>query len=112
MSSRQPTNDPGLKLPPQTPPNPNVYRAITSPQIIMSQKISTGWYFFLFTLVGSSSGLIYTVFKGDGEPLVASLGFSGIAFAATFALISWLGDAFKKVGLKGRDISKSDRREL
>lgn len=78
----------------------------------MSQKISTGWYFFLFTLVGSSSGLIYTVFKGDGEPLVASLGFSGIAFAATFALISWLGDAFKKVGLKGRDISKSDRREL
>lgn len=78
----------------------------------MSQKISTGWYFFLFTLVGSSSGLIYTVFQGDGEPLVASLGFSGIAFAGTFALISWLGDAFKKVGLKGKDISKSDRREL
>lgn len=106
-------NPPGPEQPPQTPQYPNVHWPVTSrSSSTMSQKISTGWYFFLCTLVGASSGLIYTVFKGDGEPLVASLGFSGIAFAGTFALISWLGDAFKKVGLKGKDISKSDRREL
>lgn len=56
--------------------------------------------------------LLYTVFKGDGEPLIASLGFSGIAFAVTFCLICWLGDEFKRVGLKGKDVSKRDRREL
>lgn len=91
----------------------NVHRGVPyTSSTAMSQKISTGWYFFLFTLVGACCGLIYTVFIGDGEPLIASLGFSGIAFAATFCLISWLGDAFKKVGFKGRDISKPDRREL
>jgi UDP-N-acetylglucosamine--dolichyl-phosphate N-acetylglucosaminephosphotransferase len=78
----------------------------------MTQQISTGWYFFLFGLVGACLGLIWTTFVGDGEPLVASLGFSGIAFAASFCLIVWLGESFKKVGLKGRDVAKADRREL
>ncbi|KAL7270564.1 tunicamycin resistance protein [Rhizina undulata] len=78
----------------------------------MSQQLTAGWYFFLFTLVGACCGLIYTVFSGEGEPLIASLGVSGIAFAASFCMISWLGDAFKKVGLKGKDLAKSDRREL
>lgn len=75
-------------------------------------QITAGWQFFLFALVGSCSGLIYTVFKGDGEPLLASLGFSGIAFAATYCMICWLGDAFKRVGFKGRDRSKRDQREM
>lgn len=75
-------------------------------------RITTPWYFFLFSLVGACCGLIYTVFTGEGEPLVASLGFSGIAFAATYCLICWLGDEFKRVGLKGRDRSKLDGREL
>jgi UDP-N-acetylglucosamine--dolichyl-phosphate N-acetylglucosaminephosphotransferase len=74
--------------------------------------ITPSWYFFLFTLVGACCGLLYTVFQGDGEPLVASLGFSGIAFAATYCLICWLGDEFKRVGLKGKDIGKTDKREL
>lgn len=80
----------------------------------MAGQISAGWYFFLFTLAGASTGLIWTVVSGNGdsEPLVASLGFSGIAFAATYCLISWCGDAFKKAGLKGKDISKPNRPEL
>jgi len=74
--------------------------------------ITAGWFFFLFTLVGACCGLLYSVFQGSGEPLVASLGFSGIAFAAAYCLICWLGDEFKRVGLKGRDRSKIDKREM
>ncbi|KAI5793248.1 glycosyl transferase family 4-domain-containing protein [Geopyxis carbonaria] len=75
-------------------------------------EISAGWYFFLFTLCGACIGLIWTVFAGDGEPLVASLGFAGLAFAATYCLITWLGEAFKRVGFVGRDRSKRDKREI
>ncbi|CUS08471.1 unnamed protein product [Tuber aestivum] len=78
----------------------------------MTQKITTGWFISLFTIVGACLGLIWTVFIGDGEPLIASLGLSGIAFSASYCLIVWLGDSFKRVGLKGKDISKADRREL
>jgi len=78
----------------------------------MTQKITTGWFISLFTIVGACLGLIWTVFVGDGEPLIASLGFSGIAFSASYCLIVWLGDSFKRVGLKGKDKSKADRREL
>jgi UDP-N-acetylglucosamine--dolichyl-phosphate N-acetylglucosaminephosphotransferase len=74
--------------------------------------ITAGWFFFLFTLTGSCTGLIYTVFTGDGEPLIASLGFSGLAFVATYCLICWLGDAFMKAGFKGKDRSKRDQREM
>ena len=44
--------------------------------------------------------------NGEGEPLIASLCFSGFAFAASYAMIRWLGPAFMRVGLKGRDMSK------
>ncbi|CAJ2514226.1 Uu.00g023450.m01.CDS01 [Anthostomella pinea] len=45
-------------------------------------------------------------FDGEGEPLVASLALSGLAFAASYAMIRWLGPTFLKAGLKGRDMSK------
>ena len=51
-------------------------------------------------------GIIINTFHGDGEPLIASLAFSGLAFALTFSLIRWLGDVFMKANLKGRDMSK------
>lgn len=41
-----------------------------------------------------------------GEPLVASLCFSGLAFAASYAMIRWLGPTFIRAGLRGRDMSK------
>ncbi|KAK5624920.1 hypothetical protein RRF57_000636 [Xylaria bambusicola] len=44
--------------------------------------------------------------EGEGEPLIASLALSGLAFAATYATIKWLGPTFIKAGLKGRDLSK------
>ena len=76
------------------------------------KELSWSAYFTLFSLTGACLGLIYTVFEGDGPPLYASTGFAGIAFCASFCGIQWLGDAFKKVGLKGKDISKANKPEL
>lgn len=53
--------------------------------------------------------VIGNAFQGDGEPLVASLAFSGLAFSATFALIRWLGPVFLRAGWKGKDMSKANQ---
>jgi len=57
-------------------------------------------------------GIIANTFHGDGEPLIASLAFSGIAFAFTFSLIRWLGEIFIKANLKGMDMSKIKKVEM
>ena len=66
----------------------------------------------LLTLVVACAAVLANTFQGDGEPLIASLALSGIAFGATFALIRWLGPTFIRSGLKGVDMSKHHRREL
>ncbi|KAI1335851.1 glycosyl transferase family 4-domain-containing protein [Xylariaceae sp. FL0016] len=50
--------------------------------------------------------VLVRTFEGEGEPLIASLALSGLAFAASYAMIRWLGPTFIKAGLKGRDLSK------
>lgn len=77
-----------------------------------NSSITTGWFLFLWTIIGACSGLIYTVFRGDGEPLYASLGFGGLGFATTYIMIIWLGPPFMRVGFKGRDRSKRDQKEM
>lgn len=57
-------------------------------------------------------GIIANTFHGDGEPLIASLALSGIAFAASYAMIRWLGPTFMKAGMKGKDMSKVHKREI
>ena len=66
----------------------------------------------LLSLSAACIGITVNCFQGDGEPLVASLAFSGIAFALTFCLIRWLGDIFLKAGLKGRDMAKTKTTEM
>lgn len=51
-------------------------------------------------------------FQGDGEPLIAAIAFSGIAFSFTYSLIRWLGPIFIAAGLKGRDMSKVRKPEM
>ena len=60
----------------------------------------------LLSLFAACVGIIANTFQGDGEPLIASIAFSGIAFSCTYALIRWLGDVFIRAGLKGKDMSK------
>jgi UDP-N-acetylglucosamine--dolichyl-phosphate N-acetylglucosaminephosphotransferase len=66
----------------------------------------------LLVLVGASLGIIVNTLQGDGEPLIASIAFSAIAFAATYSLIRWLGPVFMKAGLKGKDMAKPRKPEM
>ena len=66
----------------------------------------------LLSLSAACIGIIANTFQGDGEPLIASLAFSGLAFAFTFCLIRWLGNAFMAAGLKGKDLSKARKPEM
>ncbi|KAF2236959.1 hypothetical protein EV356DRAFT_521955 [Viridothelium virens] len=72
----------------------------------MSSSLSRTETLSLFSLFAACVGIIANTFHGDGEPLIASIAFSGIAFASTYALIRWLGDVFIRAGLKGKDMSK------
>lgn len=66
----------------------------------------------LLFLVGACLGIIVNTFQGDGAPLVASIAFSGIAFAVTFSMIRWLVPVFMKAGLKGKDMAKPRKPEM
>ena len=78
----------------------------------MTSSLTGAEAWSLLTLSAACVGIIINTFHGDGEPLIASLAFSGIAFALTFSLIRWLGDTFMKAGLKGRDMSKLKKVEM
>lgn len=66
----------------------------------------------LLSLAAACVAVLVNTFHGDGEPLIASLALSGLAFAACFALIRWLGPTFIRAGLKGVDMAKHHRREI
>jgi hypothetical protein len=66
----------------------------------------------LLVLFGVCAGIVANTLQGDGNPLSASIAFSGAAFAVSFCLIRWLGDTFMKAGLKGKDMSKARKVEM
>lgn len=78
----------------------------------MATALSRAETLTLFSLSAACVGIIANTFHGNGEPLIASIAFSGIAFAFTFSLIRWLGPVFLKAGLKGRDMCKTKKVEM
>jgi UDP-N-acetylglucosamine--dolichyl-phosphate N-acetylglucosaminephosphotransferase len=66
----------------------------------------------LFSLFLACFAVVANAFQGDGNPLVASLAFSGIAYSASYAMIRWLGPTMMKAGLKGKDMGRSGQPEL
>ncbi len=66
----------------------------------------------LLCLTGACISVLANTFSGDGAPLVASLAFSGVGFAFTYAFIIWGGSAFMKAGLKGKDLGKAFPKEM
>jgi UDP-N-acetylglucosamine--dolichyl-phosphate N-acetylglucosaminephosphotransferase len=66
----------------------------------------------LLTLAGASLAVLANTFRGDGEPLIASLALSCAAFALCYAMIRWLGPTFVRAGFRGRDMSKPSKPEL
>ncbi|KAK4089597.1 hypothetical protein Purlil1_6166 [Purpureocillium lilacinum] len=66
----------------------------------------------LLSLSAASAAIIANTFHGDGEPLIASLALSILAFCLCFAMIRWLGPTFMKAGFRGRDLSKLNKIEI
>jgi UDP-N-acetylglucosamine--dolichyl-phosphate N-acetylglucosaminephosphotransferase len=56
--------------------------------------------------------LLLSTLRNNGEPLFASLSFTGISFCATYSMIRWLGPVFMRAGLKGKDLSKRTTPEI
>lgn len=78
----------------------------TTPQLSRTETVS------LAALSAACGTVLANTFRGEGEPLIASLALSGMAYAAAYAMIRWLGPTFIKAGLKGVDMSKTNRREI
>lgn len=66
----------------------------------------------LLALFASSIGVLANTFQGDGAPVVASIAFSALAFSVTYAFVRWSGPSFVKAGMKGRDLSKKEVKEM
>jgi UDP-N-acetylglucosamine--dolichyl-phosphate N-acetylglucosaminephosphotransferase len=78
----------------------------------MSVTLTSTETYSLSSLSLACIGVLANTLQGDGEPLIASIAFSGLAFAFCYALIRWLGDAFIKRGFKGRDLCKLKQTEM
>ncbi|KAF2278628.1 UDP-GlcNAc-1-phosphate transferase [Westerdykella ornata] len=78
----------------------------------MATTLSATESLSLLSLSLACVGILANTFQGDGAPLVASIAFSGLAFASCYALIRWLGPAFMRRGFKGRDLCKLKQTEI
>ena len=78
----------------------------------MSASLGRTEAYSLLSLSLACCGILANTFRGDGEPLIASIAFSGLAFAFCYALVRWLGDAFIRRGFKGRDMCKTKKTDM
>ena len=78
----------------------------------MTSVLSSTESISLLSLSIACVGVLANTLRGDAEPLVASIAFSGLAFTFCYALIRWLGNAFMKRGFKGRDLCKLKQTEM
>lgn len=80
--------------------------------VAMSGALSSTESYSLLSLSLAAVGVLLNTFTGEGEPLIASIAFSCLAFASCYALIRWLGNAFIKRGFKGKDLCKLKQTEM
>lgn len=66
----------------------------------------------LLSLFLACVAVIANTFQGDGEPLIASLALAGIAYAASYAMVRWMGPTLINAGLRGRDLGRRDKPEM
>lgn len=78
----------------------------------MSTTLGQTEVYSLLSLSLACFGILANTFHGDGEPLIASIAFSGLAFSFCYALVRWLGNAFMQRGFKGRDLCKLKKTEM
>lgn len=80
--------------------------------LTMSAVLGRTEVYSLLSLSLACFGILANTLQGDGEPLIASIAFSGLAFAFCYALIRWLGNAFMRRGFKGKDLCKLKQTEM
>ncbi|KAK2616438.1 tunicamycin resistance protein [Conoideocrella luteorostrata] len=78
----------------------------------LSTSLSRSETTTLLLLSGASLSVLANTFQGDGEPLIASLALSVLAFSLCYAMIRWLGPTFMRAGFRGRDLSKTTHIEI
>jgi len=78
----------------------------------MTASLSRNETLSLLIISGACIGIIANTFQGDGNPVIASLALSGIAFSSTYCLIRWLGGVFMQAGFRGKDMSKLRQVEM
>jgi UDP-N-acetylglucosamine--dolichyl-phosphate N-acetylglucosaminephosphotransferase len=79
----------------------------------MAATLSSTETYSLLSLALACFGVLFNTFwDGSGEPLIASIAFSSLAFAVCYALIRWLGNAFMRRGFKGKDLCKHKQTEM
>ena len=76
------------------------------------RELTSAEVYSLGTLSLACLAVLYNAFKSNGEPLFASLAIGGLAFAFSYAVILWTGDAFVRRGYRGRDMSKKNPTEM
>lgn len=74
--------------------------------------LSTTEVLSCLAVAGVGAIVLANTFQGDGEPLIASLSLSLLAFSASYAMIRWLGPNFMKAGMQGKDLNKAHQREV
>ncbi|PHH69098.1 hypothetical protein CDD80_7016 [Ophiocordyceps camponoti-rufipedis] len=72
----------------------------------MSSSLTLPETLTLTTLSTTALATLTHTIRTQGEPLAASFALSLAAFALCYAMIRWLGPAFMRAGLRGRDMGK------
>jgi hypothetical protein len=98
--------------PPKHPDKPGRSQQCLTEMASPKAELSRGESLMHLAITFACLTIILNTFQGDGEPLIASLAISGLAFSATYSMIRWLGQTFVKAGFKGRDLCKLQRPEL
>lgn len=75
-------------------------------------QLSSREFLGLNILLGICATIVYRALQSNAEPILTSIGLSGVAFAATYSLIVWTAPSFLRVGLKGTDMSKRTKKEI
>ncbi|KAI9718307.1 MAG: tunicamycin resistance protein [Chrysothrix sp. TS-e1954] len=78
----------------------------------MTTSLSRNETWALLAISVACCGILAQSLYTDGTPLVASVALSGLSFVFSYAWIRWLGDAFIKRGLCGKDMSKKGRPQI
>lgn len=78
----------------------------------MHAQLSDNEAWSLAALVFAAVGTLCNSLMLDVKPLISCIAFSILGFALTYCLIRWLGQTFMNAKLRGKDMCKTEIKEL